>query len=59
MPKTQVIYAGITFLTEAEGGRKWPPIVEWGQYRPHLVVQSLDIRQAVMTGNVLTAEGLA
>jgi hypothetical protein len=46
----------VTFLRFEEGGRQHSPGPPWvsPRYMPHLVVQSPDIRQAVLQGNTLT-----
>ncbi len=56
---TPTISADITFLTPEEGGRTWGS-APWspGQYRPHLVVQNPDIRQAAHNGNESTEDYL-
>jgi translation elongation factor EF-Tu-like GTPase len=46
------IEAEVTFLAESEGGRKeLPHAIAGGQYRPHLVVENPNQRQAVTIGN--------
>jgi translation elongation factor EF-Tu-like GTPase len=40
------VTAEITFLTESEGGRRTAPILT-PQYRPHIVIQSPEVRRAL------------
>jgi len=58
MDELTEIEAEITFLTEAEGGRKLPPInLSSGKYRPHLVAGDPTQRQAIIaSGNVLVEQ---
>jgi len=41
------VIADVTFLTESEGGRRTPPILTL-QYRPHIVIQSPEVRCALV-----------
>ena len=52
MEEQPKIEAEITFLSEADGGRKSPPSILSGcVYRPHLVVGDPKQRRAITSGN--------
>ena len=40
--------AVVTFLTTEDGGRRTPPDLSSGIYRPHIVIQSPDVRAAIV-----------
>ena len=54
-----VIRALVTFLSPENGGRAKMPGLASGQYMPHLVIQSPDVRKAkVINGNVIVDDYL-
>ena len=54
MREVPVIKATVTFLARGDGGRTRPPDLSSGQYMPHLVAQSPDVRSVqVVEGNVI------
>ena len=49
----------VVFLSPADGGRQQPPVLTSSTYRPHVVVQERQVRQArVRDGNVVDEEYL-
>lgn len=54
-----VIRAHVTFLSPENGGRVKMPELASGQYMPHLVIQSSDVRKAyVIDGSVIVDDYL-
>ena len=58
MKPLPIVSVEATFLTAAEGGRVQVPDFALANYMPHLVVQSPDVRQAVIIDNYPTDEYL-
>jgi hypothetical protein len=59
LPVLPVIRALVTFLSPDNGGRAKMPGLASGQYMPHLVIQSPDVRKAnVINGNVIVEDYL-
>ncbi|QDT01200.1 hypothetical protein [Adhaeretor mobilis] len=54
-----IVRAKVTFLSHDFGGRTRLPDLSSGQYMPHLVIQSPDVRAAtVVEGNVIVDDYL-
>src|SRR5262245_5410564 len=54
-----VLRALVTFLSPENGGRTSMPELASGQYMPHLVIQSPEVRKAsVIDGNVIVDDYL-
>lgn len=59
MPIVPTVSAEVTFLSPEEGGRRSVPGLASAWYRPHLVVQSPDVRMPVVVeGNRLVEDYL-
>ena len=48
----------VVFLGPTGGGRKSPPVLALGHYRPHLVVRDRGARYARIRGNVVEEDYL-
>lgn len=46
MSERPVVISEVTFLRPEDGGRKTAPILNVGQYMPHIVVQDPQVREA-------------
>lgn len=55
MNPTEVIDTEVVLLTSEQGGRSNPllPLAYGGSYRPHIVIQSRNIREASLSGNTI------
>lgn len=50
------VKAVVTFLTTEDGGRQIPPNLNSGIYRPHIVIQSPDVRAAIFDADGVSRE---
>jgi translation elongation factor EF-Tu-like GTPase len=53
-----IIEVEATFLTREEGGRSRMPDLGAGRYMPHLVVQTPEVRTAIVDGKTLVEDYL-
>ncbi len=59
MSNLPTIKSLVTFLDEEHGGRKNLPVLPSSEYRPHIVIQSPDIRTATPEDHYLGVRFLA